>query len=806
MLRPRWRKVLSDLWGNKVRSLLVIASISVGLFAVGLITNMHTIITEDMRAGYQAVNPANVQIFTSPFSSGLVDHIRKVPGVRQAEGIRTVTLRVRNKNGEWEPIEIRAIPDIEDMQISLLSLKEGVWPPGKHQIVVDVYKAGNLPVGVGGFVEIELPSSKRRKLELTGLTSDQTIGSTEAGGFFLSPVTGYITQETLEWLELPTTMNHLDITLNSDSGSGCCQEAYLREMSNRISKEIEKSGVVVISTVVRASDNHPNSVYVQAIASVLFLLGFLVVFLSGFLITNTLQALLNQQMHQIGIMKTIGGMQGQISSIYMVLIFLYGILAFLIAMPLSSQVTYILLEYIGSAINMQLQGYRIVPTAVLIQLVIALVVPQAAGFLPILHGTRISTLEALNGYSQANPPGKKGWVDHQLDKIRGISRPLLLSLRNTFRRKGRLALTLITLTLGGAIFIATFNSQRSLSNYIERIGRYFMADVNLTLPRNYRIREIEQILLEIPEVRAVEGWAASAGDLILADGSVGGTTSLLAPPAASKLVEPSLLEGRWVRPGDDHTLVVNERYREIYPDLKVGDTIRIKIAGEETDLVVVGFFQLAGRSGGYIAYTTYEYLSRQINEVNRANAFRITGTHPNMTLEEQKALGRVIEARLKERGIEIAEITAGHSLTATTADGLNILTAFLLIMASLIAIVGSIGLTGTMSLNVLERTREIGIMRAIGASDRALTNQVMVEGTLIGLMSWVLGTLLSFPISTIMSNAINLSLFGAAAAFTFTPTGVILWLVVVLVLSVLASVLPARSAARLTIREVLAYE
>jgi putative ABC transport system permease protein len=238
----------------------------------------------------------------------------------------------------------------------------------------------------------------------------------------------------------------------------------------------------------------------------------------------------------------------------------------------------------------------------------------------------------------------------------------------------------------------------------------------------------------------------------------------------------------------------------------VGDTVRVKIQGEETDLVVVGFFQLAGRSSGFVAYTTYEYLSRQTNEVNRAYMFRVQGKWENLTLEEQKALGQVVESHLKGRGYEVTEVTAGHSLTATTADGLNILTGFLLIMASLIAIVGSIGLTGTMSLNVLERTREIGIMRAIGASDRALMNMVMVEGVLIGLMSWVLGTLVSFPISTLMSNAINLSLFGAPAAFTFTPTGVILWLVLVIILSVLASVMPARNAARLTIREVLAYE
>ncbi len=480
--------------------------------------------------------------------------------------------------------------------------------------------------------------------------------------------------------------------------------------------------------------------------------------------------------------------------------------AFVIAVPLAALSSYYVLEAVAKAINIELQGFRVISGVVLLELVIALVVPQAAGFVPILNGTRITVVEALSGYSQAHPPSTGGLINRWINSLRGVPRPLLLSLRNTFRRRGRLILTLFTLTLGGAVFIATFNSQRSLTSYIDHIGRYFLADVNVTLKQPYRVDEIERLIKEVPGVRAVEAWAGSSADLVMPDGSIGERVSLLGPPAGSQLVEPVLLEGRWLIRGDHNAIAVNERFREIFPTLKLGDTIRAKISGSETDLVVVGFFQMAGRSGGILAYTTYEFLSKEIHQAGRSSGYRVTSTISGITLAQQEALGKAIEIHLKERGFSVAEIEAGYSLTATTSNGLNILTAFLLVMALLTAIVGSIGLTGTMSMNVLERTREIGIVRAIGASDRAVIEMVMVEGVLIGMMSWVLGTLLSFPISSLMSNAINLALFGAAADFTFTPTGVILWLVIVLALSALASVMPARSAASLTIREVLAYE
>jgi putative ABC transport system permease protein len=803
MMRPRWRKVLFDLIGSRTRTLLVVASIGVGLFAVGLIINTYLIITQDMQTGYQAVNPANILVSTTAFDQNVVDRVRNINGVRQAEGVLSTTLRVRSQSGSWDPIDIQAIPDIKKKQIDLLRVTQGVWPPNDKEIVVDGYNLHKLPVGVGGTLEIELQSGKTRTMKLVGVVNDQTVGATGSGGFFLAPVQGYITFETLAWLELSDTMNTVYVTVNGDAND----KVYLREVANRVSKAIEDSGRTVNSAATRAADDHPNRVYVQAIAAVLFVLGFLVMFLSTFLITNTLSALLNQQIHQIGVMKTIGAVRTQVAGIYMIQIFFFGLIAFFIAQPLASYTSYYLLTSFADAINIVLQGYRTIPQVALLQLGIALLVPQLAGFIPILQGTRITAVEALNGYNQSNPPSSQGWFNDQLRKFRRLPRPVLLSLRNTFRRRVRLALTLTTLTLGGAVFISTFNAQGSLASYVDQVGSYFLADVNVSLKQSSRVDQTIEAIKEVPGVKNVEAWAASQAEMVLPDGSVGERMSLLAPPAGSQLIKATTLEGRWLQEGDQNAVAVNERFREVFPEKKVGDTLRVKISGKEKDLTIVGFFQLAGKSGGYVAYTTYEFLSVQIHEVNRARTYRVTatGTGP-LTLAQQEDLGRNIEQHLKDRGFEVAEIEAGQSLTATTANGLNILTGFLLIMALLTAIVGSIGLAGTMSMNVLERTREIGIIRAIGASDQAVVNLVMIEGVSIGVMSWVLGTLLALPITTLMSNAIINALFGADAKFIFNPIGIILWLVIVLVLSALASILPARGAANLTIREVLSYE
>jgi putative ABC transport system permease protein len=120
--------------------------------------------------------------------------------------------------------------------------------------------------------------------------------------------------------------------------------------------------------------------------------------------------------------------------------------------------------------------------------------------------------------------------------------------------------------------------------------------------------------------------------------------------------------------------------------------------------------------------------------------------------------------------------------------------------------VGGLGLAGTMSLNVLERIREIGVMRAIGASDNKVLQVVMVEGIVLGILSWILGAAMSFPMSMFLSNQVGMQLFTFPLSFSFSPAGAIIWLVIAIALAAVASFLPAWRASRVTVREVLAYE
>jgi putative ABC transport system permease protein len=110
-----------------------------------------------------------------------------------------------------------------------------------------------------------------------------------------------------------------------------------------------------------------------------------------------------------------------------------------------------------------------------------------------------------------------------------------------------------------------------------------------------------------------------------------------------------------------------------------------------------------------------------------------------------------------------------------------------------------------MSINVMESTREIGVMRAIGASNGSLYLIFITEGIVVGLISWFLGALIAYPIALGLTWSLQTAI-SFPLTFAFSPAGVVAWLAFVIVISVLASLLPAYRAARVSVAEAIAYE
>lgn len=816
-MKPRWRKIFLDLFENKGRTLLVVLSIAVGVFSIGVIAGAYVIISNDMSASYAANQPANLEFRAEDFGDDILSTVRNTREVQAAEGRRVFNMRVRTTHNEqWTTLDIIGVEDFAENEVNLLTLLQGVNQPQKNEVLLEVDALDELNVTVGEQLVFELPDGSLKTLPVVGIVLDPTTGADD----FLAPPYGYVTMSSLPTLRQPELYNRIYATVTGDQDD----LPHVRAVGGELKDRLEKIDTEVVRTRFSKTHEHPLAPTVNAILGILLALGVLIVFLSSSLIANTLSALLNQHMRHIGVVKLVGGRNRQVFSMYLVLIMSFGLLALALAVPLGGRGAYWLSEFIASKLSFSLLGYRIVPLSFVIQIAVGLLVPLVAGLAPVINGSRVTVLRAISGDLERaekpaaggrkrrapSLPGESRWERFQTRATNALARrgihiprPLLISLRNTFRRRGRLLLTLFTLTMGGAIFIAVFNVRVTLHDYIGALESYFLADVTVDFDDPYRLREIRQVASQVPGVVEVEGWQYASPEILFPDGSVVDNISLLAPPAESNLVNPILIEGRWLHPEDVRKLTVSESVLEELPDLKAGDIMRLKINGQEEDWQVVGIFKFVGQQG-IIGYAPYEYISRMNTLPNQAYSFRILMERHDRAYQDQMA--EVFDRHFRERGFQVRQSQAGKASMDTASESLDILVTFLLIMALLTASVGSMGLTGTMSMNVLERTREIGIMRAIGAVDSAIMRTVIAEGVVIGMISFTLAILLSIPFTYMLSTIVSLAVFETPIDVVFTFMGYGIWLALVLVLSAFASILPARNAARLTIREVLAYE
>jgi len=813
-MKPRWRKVIHDLLDNKARTLLVVLSIAVGVFSIGMIAGAYQIISNDMSASYSANKPANIELRMSNFDDDVLSMIHNQRGVQDAEGRRVFNMRVRVPGTEkWTALDMTAFHDFDKNAIDLLTPVEGQMIPKKRQVLLEQDVLQHIDTGVGGVLEFQLPDGSTKTLPVVGVVQDTAAG---AGDFLASP-SGYITMDTLEYLGQPRLFNRA-LVIVSEAGD---EIFHIRDMGAKLKDKLEKNGSTVIRLRFSKTHEHPLADTVNAVLGILLALGILIVFLSSSLIANTLNALLNQHLRYIGVIKLVGGQRRQVFFMYLILILAFGILALLIAIPLGGQGAYGLALYMASQLNFSILGYRIVPTALMIQILVGLLVPIIAGLAPVINGSRITVLRALSGglAEEHGAPAMRvngvaerlpwfDWIQVKATRLlakRGIHipRPFVISLRNTFRRKSRLVLTLFTLTMGGAIFIGVMNVRVTLHSYIGQIGKYFAADVSVDFDRPYRLTEVQQKVMQVKGVQHVEGWQFVSGELLDNNNEVLENINIFGPPADTQLIQPILVSGRWIRADDVRKLAVSEAALKYYSALVPGAKIKLRIDGKEELWEVVGIFKFVDREG-VLGYAPFEYVSKVNNLVNRATSFRIVMDRHDRPYQDAKA--EELDKYLRDLDFKVRIAQAGRATLDTAVESLDILVVFLLIMALLTAIVGSMGLTGTMGMNVLERTREIGIMRAIGADDRAVMRTVIAEGVFIGMISFGLAIILSIPVTYLLSTIVSLAVFQTPIDVVFTYQGYVIWLGLILALSAVGSILPARNAARLTIREVLAYE
>ena len=796
----RWRYVWRGIWLYRSRTLLIILSSAIGIFAFGLIIGAVVTLGTQLSEKYQEVNPASAVLHTSGFDLPTVESVQRMPEVAVAEGRTTVVIQYRSPAGEWHDIQFFALEDYTDNQVNMVYPWQGAWPPPDHQMLVERNSLALTGASVGESLLVENSLGHQRTLPIAGLVHDMNQPPAQITGIPYA----YITRDTLEWLGLSRNFNQLQILV----AEGRDDKAHVTNVAQAAADKLERDGHIVAWTEVPDPGKHYVEDFLPTIVIILSTLGVLALILSGFLVINVITALLTQQTRQIGVMKAIGARPMQIADLYLRMVLCFGLGALLLAIPLGVLGSRTFAMYIAGELNFDLSGPSVQPLAVGLQIAVGVLTPIAAAFFPVVNTVQRTVREALSDAGVESPQPATTPLAKRLNALQQrlpLSRPSRLALRNTFRRRGRLIRTLIPLILGGALFMSVLSVRASLFLTLEAtlIERGF--DVQIQFNEPYTLRRIESVVSQVEGVAVQEGWTVREGAPVRADGGQGDQLFVYGLPAQTAVFQPNIVAGRWLTPDDSNAIVVPVALLYWEPELALGRPITIRIGNEEYVFEIVGVTQtFQPPIAPAILYTNQRYLWREVGGTNRADMVRIlTHIHDDAN---QRGVALTATDALQNAGLQVKSIRNASEDRVIFAERFNIITVILMIMAFLLATVGSLGLMGTMSINVLERRREIGVLRAIGASDGAVVRLFVLEGVVISVIAWAGSILLSQPMSRAMSYAVGMNFAKVPLTYVFDLRALPLWLLIAVVVSALASLIPARAAARLSVRETLSYE
>ena len=795
-MRTGFRKILRDLWGSKGRTLLVVFSIAAGVMALGMIQTSMGMMNDRMSASHVASQPLHVWLYLD----GLVDAemvaaIQRLPGIREVQPRATRTIRWRlSRDEEWRQANLIAIDDYEEQPLNRIELKAGSWPGSNSLAIEAVHQTpfGLPPMDETLYLDV---GNRDRPMRIGGIVRDPLVASPP----FEAYPSFFVTRTMME--RLTGTADYGQLTFDLPVFSLEAADAAV----DLVEEKLDTVGVNVAYRLTPGPERHWAQDQMDGVGLVLKVMAVASLFLSVILVVNTISAVIVQQIPQIGIMKTVGAVSRQIAPLYLSGVVVYGVLSLMVAVPLGTAAGKFLGGWMLGMLNVPAGSYGLQPGTFWLQGGAGLGVPLAAALWPVLRGVAISVRKALGVYGLGSGQYGKGRIDQLLGRIRGLPRMASLALRNTFRRAGRAALTETVLITSGAIFIMVMSTHYSFTETIAEIWRGLGFDALVVFQGPQRIEEVVPLMQSRPNVERVEMWTwltgqahADADDPEAASQRI----TLRGLPRDTEMFQPNLTAGRGLLEQDGHALLLNQKLAEDF-GLGVGDPLDIDLPnGKTTQWTIVGLV-MDITDNQETAYVQGDLLNRDLGILGRGYVAEIKAVDDSPAA--QYSLVSDLRQYMESVGVDIGYARAATEDQEMAEAQFTVLTTVLMVVTVLMAVVGSIGLSGTLSINVIERRREIGVMRAVGASSADVARIFMGEGLLLGLLSWAiavpLGLIAGGPFVKAIGDVIEFP-----GQYSLAVQGLWIWLAIVVALSLVASWLPAHRATQISVSESLAYE
>jgi putative ABC transport system permease protein len=779
-MTPLTRKSLRDITRRKLRTMLVVLGIMIGVGGLTAINVASGALYSAFAYSHSERATADLVVDADAVEPSLAADVGAVPNVETAmidTNYRT-RWRISAPPGHAN-MRITARPDLAHSPLYPFQLSDGRYP-GKGEIVMESSDRALQTFRIGDTVTITTAHGPV-SLRVVGLS--RTLGDTSAG--FSSLARGYMRQDALAAVTGVEKPNTVSVKVHDPK--------QVRDTLAAIVQDLRDHGVVVLNASIRDSDFDPTPA--NGLFTVMNALSLIALLLTAFLIVNTITTLVGEQTVIIGTMKAIGASRGKVLRGYLTTVVVIGVAGTILGVASGVVGGYLFTRFLADLITLDIGPFRVDPRVIMISVAVGLGVPLAAAILPVQAGTRISVRDAISAYGVSG--GRRGSVRRVPAVLSRVPQIAWLGLRSVFRRRSRAAFTLLALTFSATAFLAIQTTTYSVDVFLSRLFDQYGSDLFVFTNRPQPADQIRADLRSTPNVATVERFENTGAK------SKWGIVLLTGTEDDPKLYRRDVLRGRWYRPGDVGVVLINEQLAS-KAGLKVGDGLPLSLGAKAETFQVIGIVHDLNGGLGTVgtALTPIDQLyAFEDRPANFASGFMIaTEDHSQKAVDET---ANRLDDKLTGEGLAPVVTTKAQNIKRNQ-NQFQVLYLLLYAVAAIVALVGVLGLFNTLTTSVLERRREIGVLRSLGATGPRVAAVFWIEGLALASVAWVLAVVLGIPAAYGFVSLIGAVLINVG--FAFNPLNLLPMLIFTFVIATLASVIPALSAARLRVAETLRYE
>jgi putative ABC transport system permease protein len=784
------RKSWTDLSRRRARTILTALSLALAVASFGILaipSLMNEAMTSEV-AGAR-LNDLSVPVDDVSLSPAQLAQLARLPNVTAVTARSSFLTRAIIGNRRVDA-EIWGVPDFTNQPIDQVVTASR---PGAGQVLVDVQDAqrGIWRSNTGGTVRLQAANGSLQALTV--------VGSGRSLPFSQDTITNhlvlYATQPTVQELGDFRGVNHLELRLR-DAGGQAAQTTVdaVRTFLARQPNPTQFSNVPAIRT---PGDWPLKSIFIQR-SKILVILTVIAVLSAALLLANTIRTMIVEQTGQIGVMRAVGASRRDIQNSYLRTALLLALLGVVIGVPLGIGLAYLLVSVFARMIFGVSPAFRIdwpvAGAGALIGVGGVVLVTR----LTLRRALRTPVAEALESEGLAAAFGDSP-IDRTLVHTGALPPPVRIGVRNIARHKDRSATTIVQIALAVATLLGLLSLALAVSRTTDQSWNVLNYDITLATQTGGR----PYGLATIAAVRDQPGVAGVEAAYLSQMSYHGQTLYAWGLPATSFVDEP-LTAGRWLSARDEkngaHVIIVGSAAARVW-HLHPGSTVTLNAAGGPSTFNVIGVGG-SNAANGFNVYTTAAALQAAADHPGDVNTLLIRASDKSHSAIDSLA-GRLEDSLTGSGYISRSQVM--YSGRANDQASAHTMLVIVELVGLLIVAISMLGLVNTVTMNILGRTREIGVLRCLGARARDLRRIFRTETITLALIGYTLAIPLGWVVAhTLQWLVLHLANGRLPAPYTWGNLGLaLLW---TLVLAVLVVVVPLRRVTRLRPGDAIRYK